>query len=223
MGFRIFSTYVSDKSALANSDVSILNKSEAQTKINNFITQSKNVLDNYEITMNGATGIYVDSDNFYDKSTQITGAAGSYKIANQKFDSDPKYDLQTNGSGASRSDIDILDEKSQQYIWTLKADAEGNITVYKDNRLLETIKKTSSSISNSSVKEFNERTNLVTNFINALDRNLGSDRSGKAWYNEGFEINCIEYQQAFKLGFGGADTLRSAALNIKANGLLADR
>ena len=43
---------------------------------------------------------------------------------------------------------------------------------------------------------------MVSNFIKALDRNLGSDRNGESWYNEGFEICCIEDRVAIVIGGG---------------------
>lgn len=57
-----------------------------------------------------------------------------------------------------------------------------------------------------------------------IDRNLGSDRAGRSWYNEGFTVGCIEERYAVRVGFGDEDhNKRSAALNIKANGKLDNR
>lgn len=222
IGIRTFSTYVEDKGKLAKAD-GVLNKSEAQAKISEFKGQVEKVLDGYEIVMHGAEGIHVDEDNFYEESEQLTGRVGTYKLAGQKFDSDAKYDLQTNGTGANRSDLDVLDIKSEQYDWKLVADVDGNISIYRNDSLLEVISKGSRSFGNAEVKDFNERTNLVSNFISAVDRNLGSDRNGESWYNEAFEIHCIEDRVAYRIGFGGGQEIRSAALNIKAGGLLENR
>ena len=222
VGLRIFSTYVEDKSKLVKVD-GILNKSEAQSKISDFKGQVERVLEGYEIVMNGAVGISTDEDGFYEESRQITGQVGDYKIGGQKFDSDSKYDLQSYGSGANRSDLDVLEVKSEQYDWKLIADTDGNISIYRNDSLLEVIPKGSKKIGNAEVKDLDERTKMVSNFIKALDRNLGSDRNGESWYNEGFEICCIEDRVAYRIGFGGGQEIRSAALNIKAGGLLENR
>jgi len=222
IGIRTFSTYVADKGKLVNAD-GILNKAEAASKISKFNSQVERVLEGYEIVMNGAEGILIDEERFYEESEQLTGRVGSYKIGGQRFDSDVKYDLQTGVSGANRSDLDILEKKSEQYDWRLVASVDGELQIYKNNNLLETISKGSRKIQNSEVLDFNERTKLVSNFINALDRNLGSDRNGNSWYNEAFEICCLEDRSAYKIGFGGGEEIRSAALNIKAGGKLENR
>ena len=200
-----------------------MNKSEAQSKISDFKGQVEKVLEGYEIVMNGAVGISTDEDGFYEESRQITGQVGDYKIGGQKFDSDSKYDLQSYGSGANRSDLDVLEVKSEQYDWKLVSDVDGNISIYRNNSLMDVIKKGSSSSGNTEVIDFNERTNLVSNFISAVDRNLGSDRNGESWYNEAFEVHCIEERVTYRLGFGDGQEIRSAALNIKAGGKLENR
>ena len=145
-------------------------------------------------------------------------------MGQNEFIRDSKYDLQTGSTSANSSDIDVLEERIETYDWILTSDADGNVTVSRDGVALETLNKTKSTLTNAEVKEFNERTNLVTNFLNGIDRNLGHDRSNNTWYNEGFSIGCIEVRLAYRMGFGDGDaSIRSTALNIKANGLLADR
>lgn len=226
VGLRIFSTYVLDKNKLAESGESVYNRDEALSSINGFIEQSKRVLDGYEIVLNGLEGITTNEKDFYKNSKQITGKAGSYKMGKNKLASDSKYDLETGGTGANRSDLDILDEKKEIIDWKITSDADGNVSVYRNDSLLETIKKDVSEFKNSDIKEFDEKTNLVSNYIKAIDRDLGEDRMGASWYNEGFEIGCIEERAAFRLGFGkslnggSSEEIRSAALNIKLAGQL---
>ena len=91
-----------------------------------------------------------------------------------------------------------------------------NVVITRNGTELERLQKNQKNLTNAEVKEFDSRTNIVTNFLSAIDRNMGSDRNGKTWYNEGFSIGCLETRLAYRMGFGDGDaSLRSTALNIK--------
>lgn len=225
IGYRIFNTYVPDKAVLADSN-GIKNRDEVINTINQFKSETDRVVDGLEVVMYGKTGLDFSSDDtkFWQNSKQITGKDGQYGIGNQKFISDKKYDLKTGGTGTDSSDINILERKEEQYDWILSSDVDGNVTISRNGQELEKLTKSSKTFTNAEVKEFNDRTKLVENFISSIDRNLGSDRAGKSWYNEGFTVGCIEERYAVRVGFGDKDAnLRSTALNIKANGKLDNR
>lgn len=224
VGYRIFNSYIPDKAVLKASE-NVKNKDEVLQAVEAFKSSTKNILDNYEVVMHGQTGFNTEGDKkFYDGSIQLTGKTGKYKMGQNEFIRDSKYDLQTGSTSANSSDIDVLEERIETYDWVLTSDADGNVTISRDGTALETLNKTQRTLTNPEVTEFNSRTNMVTNFLNSIDRNLGSDRNGSTWYNEGFSLGCIEVRLAYRMGFGdGADSIRSTALNIKANGLLADR
>lgn len=239
IGIHLYSTYVADKSKLANHG-DIMNESEVMDKINAFKSEMQNVLEGYEIQLFGAEGIIADEDDFqkdYVKITGSAGRAGTYQIGTSKFDKDTsKYDLKTNDNyvthtgDANRADIDIKSTTEKMYDWKLTSDADGNVKVYRDGVELASLTKTQgvASITNTDVKEFDARTKLVTNYVDAIDRNMGSDRSGNKWYNEGWdELHCKELRIAYTMGFAGSSSgaagQRSAALNIKANGVLDSR
>ena len=224
VGYRIFNSYIPDKAVLKDA-TGVKNKDEVLQAIEAFKSSTKNILDNYEVVMHGQIGFNTEGDKkFYDGSIQLTGKTGKYKMGQNEFIRDSKYDLQTGSTSANSSDIDELEEKIETYDWVLTSDADGNVTIFRDGTALETLNKTQRTLTNPEVTEFNSRTNMVTNFLSSIDRNLGSDRNGSTWYNEGFSIGCIEVRLAYRMGFGdGADSIRSTALNIKANGLLADR
>ena len=225
IGYRIFNTYVPDKAVLADA-TGIKNRDEVINTINQFKSETDRVVDGLEVVMYGKTGLDFSSDDtkFWQNSKQITGKDGQYGIGGQKFISDKKYDLKTGGTGTDSSDINILERKEEQYDWILSSDADGNVTVTRNGQEFEKITKSSKTFTNAEVKEFNDRTKLVENFISSIDRNLGSDRAGRSWYNEGFTVGCIEERYAVRVGFGDEDhNKRSAALNIKANGKLDNR
>lgn len=225
IGYRVFNSYVMDKNALADA-TNVKTKQEVVDAVNAFKNDTKNVLSNYEVVMVGQEGINKDDNNgeFYRGSEVITGKDGSYRLG-QEFIRDSKYDLQTTGSASGNSsDIDVLEELEETYDWVLTSDADGNVVITRNGVELERLQKNQKNITNAEVKEFDSRTNIVTNFLSAIDRNMGSDRNGKTWYNEGFSIGCLETRLAYRMGFGDGDaSLRSTALNIKANGKLENR
>lgn len=225
IGYRLFNSYVMDKNALADA-TNVKTKQEVVDAVNAFKNDTKNVLSNYEVVMVGQEGINPDDNNgeFYRGSEVITGKDGSYRLG-QEFIRDSKYDLQTTGSASGNSsDIDVLEELEETYDWVLTSDADGNVVITRNGTELERLQKNQRNINNAEVKEFDSRTNIVTNFLSAIDRNMGSDRNGKTWYNEGFSIGCLETRLAYRMGFGDGDaSLRSTALNIKANGKLENR
>lgn len=225
VGYRVFNSYVMDKNALADA-TNVKTKQEVVDAVNAFKNDTKNVLSNYEVVMVGQEGINPDDNNgeFYRGSEVITGKDGSYRLG-QEFIRDSKYDLQTTGSASGNSsDIDVLEELEETYDWVLTSDADGNVVITRNGTELERLQKNQRNINNAEVKEFDSRTNIVTNFLSAIDRNMGSDRNGKTWYNEGFSIGCLETRLAYRMGFGDGDaSLRSTALNIKANGKLENR
>lgn len=225
IGYRVFNSYVMDKNALADA-TNVKTKQEVVDAVNAFKNDTKNVLSNYEVVMVGQEGINKDDNNgeFYRGSEVITGKDGSYRLG-QEFIRDSKYDLQTTGSASGNSsDIDVLEELEETYDWVLTSDADGNVVITRNGTELERLQKNQKNLTNAEVKEFDSRTNIVTNFLSAIDRNMGSDRNGKTWYNEGFSIGCLETRLAYRMGFGDGDaSLRSTALNIKANGKLENR
>lgn len=225
IGYRVFNSYVMDKNALADA-TNVKTKQEVVDAVNAFKNDTKNVLSNYEVVMVGQEGINKDDNNgeFYRGSEVITGKDGSYRLG-QEFIRDSKYDLQTTGSASGNSsDIDVLEELEEIYDWVLTSDADGNVVITRNGTELERLQKNQRNLTNAEVKEFDSRTNIVTNFLSAIDRNMGSDRNGKTWYNEGFSIGCLETRLAYRMGFGDGDaSLRSTALNIKANGKLENR
>ena len=224
IGYRIFNTYVPDKAVLADA-TGIKNRDEVINTINQFKSDTDRVVDGLEVVMYGKTGLDATSDDtkFWQNSKQITGKTGIYQLGN-KFASDKKYDLKTGGTGADSSDIAILERQEEQYDWIISSDVDGNVTITRNGQELEKLTKNTKTFTNAEVKVFNDRTKLVENYISSIDRNLGSDRSGKSWYNEGFTIGCIEERYAVRVGFGDEDhNKRSAALNIKANGKLDNR
>lgn len=228
--FRTYQTAVDDNDKVkleATSDMKVL--SDAKNKSTTFKDQVKRVLDNYEVVLLGSKG-FTDENTIKGEWNQITGSAKKSKPFGADLASDDKYKLEAgnNNGKANASDLDILKEVDIETIWKLTSDADGNVRVYKNNSEVSSINKTQGVNQliggNTELSTLDDRTKVITNFINSLDRNLGSDRSGRTWYNEGFEsILVYERDFAFLLGFGNNAPVRSAALNIKLNGQMNSR
>lgn len=274
VGMRAFVTYVDRKDKLAaGTESGIKDKNEAVAALDKLEQDVKDSLTGYEIVMRGKTGIdsTSNSKDLYSKTVQITGAAvdndnSAKKKVKSEFDlttggnsdslsglaTEEKYDLKSKGNtDGNSSDLDILDEKKEEYDWYLKTipptTAENNnfkIEIYRDNMQLVSLDVSKNqgmnyisslaTAGNTGAKiamEFDARTKLISNYINAFDKNLGADRQGAAWYTEGWDnLHCIEKRWAFRMGFGSDGTgigeddgSRSAALNIKLNGHLDDK
>lgn len=228
--FRTYQTAVDDSDKVkleATSDMKVL--SDAKNKSTTFKDQVKRVLDNYEVVLLGSKG-FTDENTIKGEWNQITGSAKKNKPFGAELASDDKYKLEAgnNNGKANASDLDILKEVDIETIWKLTSDADGNVRVYKNNGEVSSINKTQGVNQliggNTELSTLDDRTKVITNFINSLDRNLGSDRSGRTWYNEGFEsVLVYERDFAFLLGFGNNAPVRSAALNIKLNGQMNSR
>lgn len=224
---RTYQTCMADNEIerLASKD-GIKTQSQAKTTATNFREQVKKILDNYEIVLKAVAGITTDMEDIVDDGVQVTGQAKVTKFDGRSISNESKYLLEANPGSADSSDLDIIGEQNIEIVWKISSDADGNVTVYKNNNKVDSIKKTqsiSSLLSNNEIKELDERTKAVTNFVKAIDRNLGSNRNGSTWYNEGFSILVYENDFAFKVGFGSANPIRSSALNINLNGLLDNR
>lgn len=202
--------------------------SEAKQKAKDFRDDMKELLDGYEVVLKVKENI-VEERDIKNEGIQITGLAKQDRFDNRPLSTDDKYQLDAKrfaDGSANRSDLDILNSKNYEIEWKLESDANGKITIYKNGTKAAEISKTQSVsklLSNSAIKELDDRTKAVTNFVKSVDRNMGSDRSGDTWYNEGFTMYVYENDFAYKVGFGASNPIRSAALNVNVNGVLDNR
>lgn len=206
----------------------VLSESTARQQLNDFLSQVENVLEHYQIVQWVAPGIKTTEDNFKSASpVLVCGPGQASSFGGNTLDRSGKYYLKVDGTGADRSDLDIVGKSQDTITWTLSSDTDGNVTVKNDKGLSMAISKTEgagSLLANADIKLLDDKTKVVTNFINAIDRNQGSNREGQKWYNESFEeIKVIENYAGFRLGFGNGQEARSSALDTKLTGKLDDR
>jgi hypothetical protein len=141
---------------------------------------------------------------------------------------DKKYYLKTRtalgSTHADEADIDILDNRQvRQVEYTIKSDTDGNVTVCKDGSTLASIIKSEGLLgllSNSEVAELDEKTKLITNYMDVIDRNKGKDRDGNSWYNEAWDgISVVMTEQLIQVGFNKPGA-RSCVLDPKLIGVI---
>lgn len=229
LGIEVWQTVIDDVQVPSLSQNSgVLTRTQADSDYNAFVTQVKDTLEHFQIVQWVSTGISKTESDMKDKKL-VSGIGSANNFGNNKLQKSEKYYLQVDGSGASRADIDILSDLSEQVVYRIYSDVDGNIVVTKDGvELVRASKSQPASIllSNTEVQRLDDKTKLVENFVSALDRNLGSTRDSQTWYNEAFDgMTIINRRWAIQLGFDGSasDKLRSVALDTRLTGLLENR
>lgn len=200
-------------------------QAEAEERDKSLNNQIKSSLESVDVVQ------FVDRDAT--KSNAFGGiklnAAGGQDVYGNKTSNDPKYWLKrgtpVNSHKADEADLDIINESRTLTYYKVNADVNGKIYISKSTNgttwtTLDTLEKnqTANNITNTEAKALDDRTKLVTNFINALDRNKGNDPTvgnGPAWYNEAWDGICVvKIDTVYDVGFKTPVT-RSAVLDPK--------
>lgn len=229
IGFKTYTTCVEDGTVSKLADTAnVLKLSTVQADNEAFKNTVKNNLEHFQIVQEVVSGVHMDNAEFDSSSpVKVSGPGQENKFGGNTLDRSSKYYLKTDGAGADRADLDILSEAGKQIVWKLTADEEGNVTVYKDGVKLKSISKIQGEgifLSDPELKNLNDKTKVITNFIKSLDRNKGNDRNDTKWYNEGFDsILVVENGFSFKVGFGGTHPIRGSVLDTKLCGKLDSR
>lgn len=230
LGIKCWQTVVEDsqlESLIEREGVKV--RSQADADWNNFKSTSKNVLEHYQVVQYAAPGIHKNLADFNKAKGKalVSGAGQVSKFGENTLDRSGKYYLKVDGTGADRADIDILTEQEQVIVYKVLSDVNGNIFVLKDGVEIGRISKTQGAaqlLEIPEIKELDDKTKIISNYISGIDRNQGSDRDNQTWYNEAFDGISVVYRQwAVKLGFGNGQEARSSALDTKLTGKLGDR
>ncbi len=137
----------------------------------------------------------------------------------------------------NEADLDVTATEVKKTYYRIRSDSNGNVYVSKSytsqedtmsgkGTVLAQATKTegeSKLLANAEVKALNDRTNLVTNYLKAIDRNLGNDTTltsgGPTWYNEAFDGICVvRTDMRMELGFkdGNDDNAANKAQRVAA-------
>lgn len=223
VGMKIYQTVIdeSEKDKFNSLD-SIKTVEIARNDINSYLSNVENTLEHYQVVQWISKGIQTEQKEFNKNEVLISGVGAKNSFEGNKLQRENKYYLKVDGDDASRADIDIINKEVVEIIWDISSDVNGNVTLKKDGVEVVKISKTedfNTMLINDEIKALNDKTKIVENFINAIDRNGGADKSFQTWYNEEFNsIKVIETSVIYQLGFGGIQTERTSALDIKLCG-----
>lgn len=139
VGVRTFETVIPDENKEKLADMTgVRTVSEAKSAGSELEKQINNALEQYQLVQFASIGIEKTIADFLKSGSlkQVSGT-GSVKDfgGNALQQSDAKYYLKTNGSGASRADLDVLGHNMKQTVYTISSDVDGNVSITKDGGL----------------------------------------------------------------------------------------
>ena len=221
LGYRIWQTCVPDELASALAPGSTApTVSEAKNQVTAFDESVKNSVANYGLVQAVAKGITPYNGylkNFVGDSAYQYAYNGASWM-NITLSEDTKYYLKlvAPNSGDGKLDTSVSNFGIHkgglvtQIEYKVAADADGNVTVYRNNTPIKTINKTQGVevlLADAEIKRVDDATKAVTNFVAALDRNLGYDRQNATWYNEAFDGITVLYSYlSYDIGLGDGST-----------------
>lgn len=232
LGLRVYQVTIPDEQMekLARQD-GVNSTSKAKADIEATMNQIKETVEHYQLVQWADTGIYTDEAAFKNSSSKklVSGPKSSNTFGGNSLSSDSKYYLKTDGTGANRADIDIINERKEQHIWRIQNDTDGNVWILKDGQevVRDNINKSRSIqglLVNEELSNLENKTNIISNYVKALDFKLGADRNGNVWYTEAFDgVEIVETGYAVQVGLGGDAPIRAAVLDPKLTGELDNK
>nr|DAS80220.1 MAG TPA: hypothetical protein [Caudoviricetes sp.] len=247
VGFRTLQVSIPDelKATLVGNDKdSVKTTSVAKADGAKFYNDMVSTLEKYQVEKWVDDGIRTA-----EPETKVSGInpVQSFGGNNLQNGADSKYYLKvgkTDGNGAQMSVVDKQIATAgtntgvfEQHVYRIYGDLTGDVlhnglrvVVTKDGQEIASTNITSSAdtgdglLGNSEVRNVNERTKFVTNFVKSLDKARGSDRNGVRWYYEAQDgIEVVETLGRAQLGFtdgNGKPNNRSEVADTKLSGKL---
>lgn len=249
LGYRVWQTCIEDsRLGLLAPDSTAPSVSEAKQKVTELDNSIKADIPKYGLVQMITKGA-VDYRGYMGTFTTRTEYSAVVNGSNWNgipLSTDAKYYLKlvSTGSGdefnSTVTNFDVLKGGiQQQTLYTVGSDTEGNVYVLLNGTEIGRIGSTEAIpqllSKNNEIRLLDENTKVVTNYINSIDRNKGSNRNGKAWYNEAFDgINVLYSYLSYDIGFGNSivnspgagnkgTAIRSAVLDTKLTGQLANK
>lgn len=202
VGVTTWQHYLAEEqqAALIN-DGSYFTLSNANNRHNDLVAETKESLNTLDVEQ------YVhprdNVDNAFEGGSKVKGKGQNMSIEGRTFKLSTfdkhhlVYNSNKNSKNVAEADIDIISENSSRTYYKVYADVDGNVYVQKSTNgsswaTLDKLPKSqnASSLGNAESIELDNKTKIVTNLINALDRNKGNDPSvgnGPQWYNEAWD------------------------------------
>ena len=201
---------------------------KAVTEHDAFIQSAVDTFEQLHIVQRVSTRIEDSIDDMADENKVERGGNISFLNNNSNTaSSDSKYylskDLSGLNAGADEGDLDVKLGSTSKKFFKVWSDTSGNILIAEGtdiNALKNNISGTviltknqdSSSLTNQTAIDLNNRTFIVDKLINAVERNTGNDVSAEwassdgKWYNESFALYILESTTGIKLGFRDVST-----------------
>lgn len=225
LAVRIWQSCLPDENVKMVLDGFKTSVSEAKQQVNTLKSEIESVLKGYGLVQWGTSGVYTSLEDIMNKGEELHESTDiDFILGNSgKTSSDSKYYLRHDGSGSSKANLDVLSTSvSSQILYTIKSDTDGNVILYKDGSQLKKITKTQTAKdmigSNVELSTLDENTKLITNFIDAIDRNKGEnnmyDRSNANKYNEAFDgVSVLVTTLTYDIGFSDNNGHRTNVLD----------
>lgn len=218
---------------------------KAKERREELLNDINNNISRYKLTQYVTEGIEKEQKNVITKGIALDEIASgkNQTVFGNKLSKDAKYYLKSTvpEDRPNSNAIFIGNERNKQLVrtvkYTISSDTEGNVYLYKSvdngvNILMGFINKlqTADELINLSeeTQELDSKTKLITNYLKAIDRNLGQDAYGDTWYNEAFDgISVILSEYLIEVGLkdskGNGAGIRSAVLDPKLCGVIESK
>lgn len=222
----------SDTIGIVQSGSSYYDTTEVANRRTDLINQVKDGIESYDVVQYIAKGIIKEPVNIVKNGVLLNNIARgqSQTVYGNNLSSDEKYYLRTQSLPASmkanEADLDVINSNQvNQYTYTIKSDVNGRVWVEKNGTSIASISKTEGLnilLANDGVRELDEKTKLITNYLAVIDRNKG-DVGGERWYNEAWDgLSVVMTEFEFEVGFKEPG-VRTSALDPKLVGKLDNK
>ncbi|WP_024344997.1 hypothetical protein [Lacrimispora indolis] len=221
LGYRVWSVCVDDSQAgLMASGTTAPTLSNVKQRVTELDQSVKDTVPQYGLAQIVSKGIidykgYLKNMVFNNSKgyTFVPTADGTWGDVTLSFDK--KYYLKLAGinMGAefdnSITNFDLIAGGIKlQELYKVSSDTSGNVTVTKDGVAIGTLRGDDKDVarfigSNSDIKQLDYATGIVTNYVQAIDRQKGSNRNGEKWYSEAFDgVSVLMSYLSYDIGYG---------------------
>ncbi|WP_313130975.1 hypothetical protein [Anaerocolumna sp.] len=246
VGVRTWQTVIPDSELnhVANG-ADYYSSEKAYQRRNSLVEDINKNIEQYKLTQYIQQGIEKEQKKIIGDGTALNKIASgiSQKVFENQLSKDAKYYLRSNVSTkeANSNAIFTAGDSNSQLVRTVEykinSNTEGNVYLYKmvNNGAKEMIGQISKIQTaedmiqqSEEIKELDDKTKLVTNYVSSIDRNQGTDKNNNPWYNEAFDgISVILSEYMIQVGFTDGNSTgassRTSALDPKLCGLIESK
>lgn len=211
IGIRSYQTVLKDDMKPFISGGNIKTESEAKEEYRKFQDEARDVLSKYEIVQWIGLGVNKNDSDFMSNGTrkQVSGIGGLTEFEGNNLSTDNKYYLKSD-SGVDKASLDITQDDTVQMVYGIYSDTDGNVYVSKDGTVIAEMHRSDSIdklLKNNELDLLNTKTKVIENYIEAIDRDKGTDKDGNTWYNEAFDgIEVLVNEWTLEIGIDGKRT-----------------